>query len=328
VASLQAAANLTTDFPARVRALDQVLDGLAPVAVQAASLPQDLERLLLRLDAQSEALRRLLAEGQADPNSVARLQARIDALQAQIVALQPEAAQAATLDHRVQQAQSDLAALEPGVAQAIALHEQVEPLLAEAQQLAAVAGPPPARAVRPSMKDRRGTQPVRPEEDERRAPAAQLEDYPTRPLTTIKRVVVHHTMTREDVTPERLAEMRIRRGLPGINYHYLITGDGTIHWTQPLTALLPHTGVDAVNQEGVAVALAGNFSQKVPGDAQLAGAAEVIAWLLDELDLETDAVVGRSEVDPKVISPGAQWLQGVQFKSTLLARIWQIQAGT
>ena len=98
-------------------------------------------------------------------------------------------------------------------------------------------------------------------------------------------------------------------------------GDGVSYWTQPLEAVLPQTQVESVNLTGVAVALAGNFSKTVPSDAQLQEAAEVIAWLLYELNLPAERVVGRSEVEPGVVSPGAQWLQGAVFKDDLMARV-------
>jgi hypothetical protein len=38
-------------------------------------------------------------------------------------------------------------------------------------------------------------------------------------------------------------------------------------------------------------------------------------------------VYGRSELDKRVGSPGAQWAQGSRYKDTLLARVSSILAG-
>ena len=65
----------------------------------------------------------------------------------------------------------------------------------------------------------------------------------------------------------------------------------------------------------------------VPGELQLRGAAQIIAYLLDELSLDVDGVVGRSEVDSGVVSPGAQWLQGAVFKDMLTDLVQAIRAG-
>ncbi len=115
--------------------------------------------------------------------------------------------------------------------------------------------------------------------------------------------------------------MDTARGLPGVRYHFLVDGDGASYWMEPLEAVLPQTQVETVNATGVALVLAGNFSRTVPSDAQLQGAAEIIAWLLYELNLPAERVFGRSEVEPGIVSPGAQWLQGAVFKDDLLVRV-------
>ena len=114
--------------------------------------------------------------------------------------------------------------------------------------------------------------------------------------------------------------------MPGIRYHFLIDGSGASFWTQPLVSILPQTSVETVNLTGVAVALAGNFSQTVPSEAQLQGAAEIIAWLIAHLGIRPENVLGRSEVQPDVISPGAQWMQGAVFKEQLMEMVGVILA--
>ena len=60
--------------------------------------------------------------------------------------------------------------------------------------------------------------------------------------------------------------------------------NGTIHWMQPLEVATTQTNRADANANGVAVALAGNFTTAVPGDAQLTAAAQVVAWLLSRRD--------------------------------------------
>lgn len=326
VTSLQTAEQLTAALPSQVARIDQSLDRLAPAGAQGATLPVDLDRLSLRLDHIEAELDRLQSTGQASPSTVAGLRGRIAGARAAIVSLRPGAEQAATLEARMQQVRSDLDPLVAAAAQSTALHRQIEPLLADAQKLAVDAGPPPPeRAAMPPMSDARA--PLLPPRSGPQEARALRHVFPTREFKTITRIVVHHTMTRSDVTPERLAQMHVAQGVPGIRYHYLVNGDGTIHWTQPLSAVLPQTTLKEVNEEGVAVALAGNFSKTVPAELQLQGAAQIIAYLLDELGLDIDVAVGRSEVDSGVISPGTQWLQGVVFKDTLMDLVQAIRAG-
>ena len=133
-------------------------------------------------------------------------------------------------------------------------------------------------------------------------------------------MIVHHTATRGDITPQRLAEAQVQQGKPGTTYHFLINDNGTIHWMQPLEIATTQTNRADANSSGVAVALAGNFTTAVPGDAQLTAAAQVVAWLLSQAGLKTTDVVGRRELE-NVASPGATWNTGPRYKDTLLAKV-------
>lgn len=321
VTTLEATARLSADFQAQVMRLQRTLDGLVPAATATAGLPLELDRLLERLDLLDAELDRLLATGQAGAGAIAALQQQADAVRAQITALEPAAGQAGALASGVARARQDLAPLVTGAEEAKAFSREVDLLLAEARRLAAVAGPPPPRAPQqPAVLDVQRELPRG-----GRQPAAL--GYPRRSLETIRRIVIHHTMTRGDITPERLAEMHVERGLAGIRYHYLVTEDGTSFWTQPLGAALPATGLAEVNLDSVAIALAGNFSEAVPSAFQLDAAAAIIAWLLGEYGLGPGDVLGRHELEPAVISPGLQWLQGARFKDSLLDRVEAILAG-
>ena len=305
---LTSAVQYTAELPAQVTQLQQMLDDLTGKATQAANLSSQVDDLLARvnqLQAQVEQMES--GDGRED---VPALRERLAELKAQLISLQPEAQQASTLTTQVAQARSTLDTLSDDVEEAGALHQRLSDLLAEVEGLEAEVGPLPGEVTRPPLQDVRDTLPQHP-----------TKRYPTRSLDEIRRIVVHHTVTRPDITPERLAQALVNRDKPGIKYHFLITGDGTIYWTQPLETAVEQTLVSAVNADGVAVALAGNFTAAVPSEAQLESAARLIAWLLSELRLGVEMVFGRSELDPRVSSPGAQWLQGARYKEALLSRV-------
>jgi cytosine/adenosine deaminase-related metal-dependent hydrolase len=113
----------------------------------------------------------------------------------------------------------------------------------------------------------------------------------------------------------------VSQGKAGITYHFLVAGDGTIYWTQTLEAITDQTLQAAANQTGVGVALAGNFTDVAPPATQLDAAARLIAWLLDQRRLNPEAIIGRSEVDTTIFSPGKQWQGGVRYRDTLLAAV-------
>jgi len=308
-AALSPVIQQTAELPGQMTQLRQTLDDLARKATRAATLPQQVDDLLGRINRlQAEVERLASGDGRED---LPALRERIATLQAQLVSLQPAAQQAGELAEQVAQAQSTLESLTEDAEGATSLHQQVNELLTELGRLESQLGPlPPSEVPQPPMEDVRATLPHHP-----------TKRYPRRNVDQIRRIIVHHTVTRPDITPERLAQALVNRDKPGIKYHFLITGDGTIYWTQPLEAEVEQTSVSEVNADSVAVALAGNFMAAVPSEAQMESAARLIAWLLSTLQLGSEAVFGRNEVDRRVSSPGAQWLQGARYKDTLLRAV-------
>ena len=292
----------------QIAALDIGVKGLAG-AIAGAPAAADAQSLVKRVEAIQSNLQ-LLAKAGATGIDIPGLQAEATKLLAQTQALQAPAQQAGQLQQGIMQAQATLKTL-TGQAQAVAdLKAQAQALRAEADRLEAQLGVPvrPVTSVpKPVMQDKRTA-----------LPGAA---YPSRPTSAIKRVIMHHTVTRDDVTPERLAQAQVSQGKPGITYHFLVNGNGTITWTQPLEALVDQTLLPDVNADGVAVALAGNFQNAVPTTGQMDSAAVLTAWLLSSLGLDVSAIYGRSELDKRVGSPGAQWLQGSHYKDTLLTQV-------
>ena len=337
VTALETAQRQLAGYTTKVTGLQTDLSALAVAAQEAALLPQQVTGLQARLGQQLLRVNAMQASGQISAAHADTLRARIADLRSRVDAVQPAAQQAAQLDTAVRQAQSQMPPLSNGATVARQLKPQVDSLLAEARRLASDADatapvrqpegmedvrdePTSGRAARPLPPALTDHLPVPP-------PVGAGNGYPTRSLSDITQIIVHQTNTRDDVSPERLAEMDAARGLPGVRYHFLIDGDGASYWMEPLEAVLPQTQEESINVTGVALALAGNFSKTVPSDAQLQGAAEVIAWLLYDLNLPAERVFGRSEVEPGIVSPGAQWLQGAVFKDDLMARVRLILEG-
>ena len=231
---------------------------------------------------------------------VAELEQAAAALKAGIGSASKLAAAAAVLRKDIEALASQVAAATPGD-----LRQQLDALAAQVKALEDMVQPGP---VGPTVVDKIGKL------------AQGPTPYPKRDPAAIRRIVVHHTVTPDNITPERLAQAAVQRGLPGITYHYLITGDGTIVATQPLDSAISQTNRANVNADSVGVALAGNFTNAVPTEAQMASAAALIGSLLDRFNLPVSAVVGAREV-AQTASPGNQWLSGAKVKDALIARI-------
>jgi N-acetyl-anhydromuramyl-L-alanine amidase AmpD len=146
--------------------------------------------------------------------------------------------------------------------------------------------------------------------------------YPVRPLSDINRIVIHHTATSPTVTAQSLANYMVNTmDKPAIAYHFFIAADGRIYQTSDLQTVTDHA--HDRNQDSVGICFAGNFTSDVPPVAQLEAGARLCAWLLDQLHLTSDVIVGLGEF-AETQSPGLQWLGGQRWKDKLLASVGAI----
>jgi N-acetyl-anhydromuramyl-L-alanine amidase AmpD len=149
--------------------------------------------------------------------------------------------------------------------------------------------------------------------------------YPTRPLAQINRVVLHHSAVPASVGAARIAKYQVeRKGWPGVGFHYFIYDDGRIEQTQPLVAITNHAG-DA-NPTSVGICLAGNFTDHPPTESQMLSTGQLIAWLLQELDLPIEAIHSHKDYSATAC-PGDQWDSGAKWGEQLQRHVQDALAG-
>jgi len=152
------------------------------------------------------------------------------------------------------------------------------------------------------------------------------EQYETRSLADVQRLVIHHSAVPAEVGPEKIAHFQVElHGWPGIGYHYFITAPGEILMTNSLETICYHTRFGS--ETGVGICLAGRFDVEGPANQQLDAVARLCAHLCGRLGLhaELGGIVGHSEL-VETDCPGSQWNQGVRWREELFARIAQLQA--
>ncbi len=139
--------------------------------------------------------------------------------------------------------------------------------------------------------------------------------YPTRNVQQIKQLIIHHTNINPAIGAARIAAHRVnRQNWPGIGYHYFITQEGQIQMTNELTVVARHTG--SFDQESIGICLAGSFMQIPPNAAQIKATAQLCAWLVQQLNLSTQAVVGYKDI-ARTTDPGTTWDTGVRWGDQL-----------
>jgi N-acetyl-anhydromuramyl-L-alanine amidase AmpD len=150
-------------------------------------------------------------------------------------------------------------------------------------------------------------------------PVHPTKRFPSRSLTDITQIVVHHTGTKPTITPRRLAEYQVKtQDRAGIIYHFVVGADGVIYQTNELETVSEHAL--SHSQVSVGICFTGTFSTVIPSTAQIQAGGKLCAWLLGHLRLPISQIVGMSEL-AKTQSPGKQWLGGQRWKDQLLAEV-------
>jgi len=182
----------------------------------------------------------------------------------------------------------------------------------------------------------------------------QLEKHPTKQYTQrsgrITHIAIHHTDTPKDRTPQQIAHYHvwgkrydkegnlIKDEWPGIAYHYFVAADGTIYQCQKHETRSYHCG--AANDYTLGIVLAGRFMRtdlrgnpappedRLPTRPQLESVSRLVAWLMQELNVPLQNVVGHRELPEASTScPGDQFLTGAAWKQVLHSYIIALQSG-
>lgn len=93
----------------------------------------------------------------------------------------------------------------------------------------------------------------------------------------VKYIVVHHTASTKDFTPEEINSMHIRQGMNGIGYHLYIRKDGSVYQGRPFEMVGAHA--EGYNWESVGVCLSGNFEIEEPTRKEVESLGECLSML-------------------------------------------------
>ncbi len=146
--------------------------------------------------------------------------------------------------------------------------------------------------------------------------------YPTRSISAIKTLVIHHSAVPASISAEQIAQFNVsKNNWPGIGFHYFITQAGDIQQTNNLDTISYHAGGD--NSTSVGIAFAGNFNAETPTQSQIDAGGHLVAWLLGHFNLPLSAMKAHKDLTDTPC-PGAQW---ETWKSRLLQTVQSYQSG-
>jgi hypothetical protein len=143
--------------------------------------------------------------------------------------------------------------------------------------------------------DLRGTLPINP--DPKRV-------YHHRNINRIKNLVLHcddivdsanptiQSIANYDIGPNHISP----RGCPGFTYHFFITADGQINYTQDAKVVTWHVGNWNTSSLGVCIRYRATHNPDAPNQAMLASSIRLFTLLCLDLGLSPNAVVGHREL--------------------------------
>ena len=144
--------------------------------------------------------------------------------------------------------------------------------------------------------------------------------FGTRSEAQIRRIIIHHTGAKAEWGANIVANYRVNKlGWAGIGYHYFITQEGIIQATEHHTTIGRHTG--KYDADSLGIGFAGNFNAAPPPAAQFEAGVRLIAWLMQELGISPQNVLGHKDIPVNTASPGIQWDSGAKWGEQLRKRL-------
>jgi hypothetical protein len=137
-----------------------------------------------------------------------------------------------------------------------------------------------------------------------------------RPWNQIKYLVIHHSVTKHEATPDDIALLHKARGWGGIGYHFVITKDGVVHYVGDISTA--RANVLNKNEQVIGIMLVGDFTKHLPTDAQIESAHDLCKFFLTETpSIPTlnswDQVVGHKDLGATAC-PGSSWPNDMRWR--------------
>jgi len=146
-----------------------------------------------------------------------------------------------------------------------------------------------------------------------------------RKSTEIKYLVIHHSVTAHEATPDDIALLHKARGWGGIGYHFVITKDGMVYYVGDVGTA--RANVADMNEQVIGICLIGDFTKHLPSDEQIISCHKLCKFFLFSAPSIPnvkgwDDVVGHKELQATQC-PGTSW-----DKSQSGDMWWRIKTGT
>ena len=136
-----------------------------------------------------------------------------------------------------------------------------------------------------------------------------------RPWDQLVGILIHHSVTIKEATPDDIALLHKARGWGGIGYHFVITRDGVVHYVGDIATARAH--VLDKNEKFLGVCMIGDFTQYLPSDEQIKSAHDLCDYLLHLPSIPSlynwSQVQGHKD-QQATECPGASWPDDMKYR--------------
>lgn len=130
-----------------------------------------------------------------------------------------------------------------------------------------------------------------------------------RPWNQLKGILIHHSVTKHEATPQDLALLHKARGWAGIGYHFVIDKAGIVYYVGDISLARAH--VANKNEAYLGICLIGDFTKHLPSDDQIRSAHDLVKYFLTETPslptLSKWEQLGGHKDQQATACPGSSW---------------------
>lgn len=130
-----------------------------------------------------------------------------------------------------------------------------------------------------------------------------------RPTSQLQGILIHHTVTKHEATPNDIALLHKARGWAGIGYHFVINKAGIVHYVGDISTARSH--VLNKNEKFLGIVLVGDFTKHLPSNDQIISAHDLVKFFLTGLPsiptLNNWNQLGGHKDQQSTSCPGTSW---------------------
>jgi len=143
-----------------------------------------------------------------------------------------------------------------------------------------------------------------------------------RPWSQLQGLLIHHSVTKHEATPDDIALLHKARGWAGIGYHFVITKDGMVHYVGDISTARAH--VLNKNEKFLGIVMVGDFTKHLPSDEQIISAHELCKFFFFQTPslptLTGWSQLGGHKDQQATACPGSSW-GGGDMRDRIINRI-------